>query len=124
MLSSSVALDCDKLNNYHLIYAHLAIFTITKLLFNSMVEFGVEPYNFGVSVITPIVKNASSSLHDVNNCRSVAIISKISNAFESLINLHIGQLFTRHENHFGFSVGGDCDRDIFAFHNTVKYFRD
>ena len=66
MLSRSVALDCDELSSYHLKYAHPAIFTALKLLFGSMIEFGVVPHNFGVSVITPVVKNTSSSLHDVN----------------------------------------------------------
>ena len=47
----------------------------------------------------------------------------ICKAFESLINLHFGQLFTYHDNRFGFSVGGDCNKVIFAFNNTVKYFR-
>ena len=36
----------------------------------------------------------------------------ISKAFESLNNLHFGQLFTYHENQFGFSVGGDCNKAI------------
>ena len=111
-LSSSVALDCDELSSYHLKYAHPAIFTALILLFNSMIEFGVVPHNFGVSVITPVVKNTSSSLHDVNTYRPVAIISVISKAFESLINLHFGQLFTYHENQFGFSVGGGCNKAV------------
>ena len=89
-----------------------------------MIEFGVVPHNFGVSVITPVVKNTSSLLHDVNNYRLLAIISGISKAFESLINLHFGQLFTYHKNQFGFSVGGGCNKATFAFNNTVKYFRD
>ena len=87
-MSSSVALDCDELSSYHLKYAHPAIFTALKLI-----EFDVVPHNFGVSVIAPVVKDTSSSLHDVNNHRPVAIISVISKAFESLINLHFGQLF-------------------------------
>ena len=60
----------------------------------------------------------------MNNYRPVIIISVIFKAFESLIDLHFGQLFTYHENQFGFSVGGGCNKAIFAFNNTVKYFRD
>ena len=48
----------------------------------------------------------------------------MSKAFESLINLHFGHLFMYHENQFGFSVGRGCNKVIFAFDNTVKYFRD
>ena len=126
MLFSSVALDCDELSNCHLKYAHPAIFkpTALKLLFNSMIEFDVVSHNFGVSVITPVVKNILSSLHDVNSYRPVAIISVISKAFESLINLHFGQLFAYNENQFGFSVGGGCNEAMFAFNNIVKYFKD
>ena len=60
----------------YLKYTHPAIFTALKLLLNSMVEFNVVLHNFGVSVITPAIKNTSH-------------ISLISKTFESLINLHL-----------------------------------
>ena len=83
---------------YYLLLYYIILYCIKLYYFIQIIEFGVVPHNFGVSVITPIVKNTSSSLHDVNNYRPVAIISVISKAFESLINLHFGQLYTYHEN--------------------------
>ena len=105
---------------YYLSLYYIILYCIKFYYFIKVIEFGAVPHNFGVSVITPVVKNTSSSLHDVNNYRPVAIISVISKAFESLINLHFGQFFTYHENQFGFSVGRGCNKAIFAFNNTEK----
>ena len=56
MLNSTVALDCDALNSFYLKYVRPAIFTALKLLFNIVVEFGVESHSCGVCVVTPVVK--------------------------------------------------------------------
>ena len=93
LLSNSSALDCDGLNSLYLKYAHPAIYLALKLLFNSMLEYGLTD-NFMTSVLTPVVKNASGSLIDVSNFRPIAITFVIAKAFESLIDLHIGHLFS------------------------------
>ena len=123
-LNSSVALDCDNLNVFHLKYAHPAIFTALNRLFNKMTQCGVIPNKFGNSVITPVVKNASRSLSEVCNFRPVSIISIIAKIFESLISLRFGHLFSSHANQFGFCAEVGCNKAIFAFNNTVRYFRD
>ena len=94
LLSNSSALNCDGLNCLHLKYALPAIYSALKLLFNCMLEYGLTPDNFGTSVLTPVVKNASGSLLDVSNYRPIAITSVIAKAFESLIDLHFGHLFS------------------------------
>ena len=101
-LNSSVALDCENLNVFHLKYAHPAIFTALKLLYNKMTQCGVVPKKFGNSVITPVVKNASRSLSNVCNYKSVSIISIIAKIFESLLSLRFWHLFLSHVNKFGF----------------------
>ena len=123
-LNSSVALDFDYLNVFHLKYAHLAIFTALNKLSNKMTQCGVIPNKFGNSVITPVVKNASRSLSDVCNFRPVSIISIIAKIFESLISLRFGHLFSSHANQFGFCAEGRCNKAILAFKNTVRYFCD
>ena len=123
-LSNSSALDCDGLNSLHLKYAHPAIYSALKLLFNSMLEYGLTLDNFGTSVLTPVVKNASRSLLDVSNYRPIAITSVIAKYFESLIDIHFGHFFSFLVNQFGFSSGGGCNKAIFALNNTVKYFRE
>ena len=87
-----------------------------------MIQCGVVPKKFGKSVITPLVKNASHSLSDVCNYKPVSIISIIAKIFESLISLRFGHLFSLHANQFGFCAGGSCNKVIFAFNNTVRYF--
>ena len=89
-----------------------------------MLEYGPTPNNFGTSVLTPVVKNASGSLLDVSNYRPIAITSVIAKAFESLIDLQFGHLFSFHVNQFGFSNGDGCNEAIFALNNTVNYFRE
>ena len=123
-MNSSVALDCDNLNVFYLKYAHLAIFTALNTLFHKMTQCGVIPNKFDNSVITPVLKNASRSLSDVCNFRPVSIISIIAKIFESLISLRFGHLFSYHANQFGFCAAGGCNKAIFAFNNTVRYFRD
>jgi hypothetical protein len=77
-LSGSSALDCDKLNSSHLKFAHPSVYVALKMLFNKMLESSCVPINFGRSIITPVVKNASLSLCDVSNYRPVSIISVIA----------------------------------------------
>ena len=89
-----------------------------------MTQSGVVPKKFGNSVIAPVVKNASSSLIDVCNYRPVSIIYIIAKIFESLISLRFGYLFSSHTNQFGFCAGGGCNKAMFVFNNTVKYFRE
>ena len=89
-----------------------------------MLEYGLTPDNFGTSVLTPVVKNASGFLLDVSNYRPIAIIFVIAKAFESLVDLHFGPLFSFHVNQFGFSSSGGCKKAIFALNNTVNYFRE
>ena len=89
-----------------------------------MLEYSLTPNNFGTSVLTPVVKNASESLLDVSNYRPTAITSVIAKAFESLIDLYLGHLFNFHVNPFGFSSGRGYNKAIFALNNTVNYFRE
>ena len=51
-----------------------------------MLEYGLTSDNFGTSVFSPVVKNASGSLLDVSNYRPIAITTVIAKAFESLID--------------------------------------
>jgi hypothetical protein len=97
-LSGSSALDCDKLNSSHLKFAHPSVYVALKMLFNKMLESSCVPINFGRSIITPVVKNASLSLCDVSNYRPVSIISVIAKTFELLISSQFGASFNAHVN--------------------------
>ena len=123
-LSSSSALDCDRLSSLHLKYTHLAIYSILKVLFNKMMESGIVPDNSCASIITPTVKNVSNSLYDVNKYRSVSIISVLIKTFELLVDLPYGHLFHFHDNQFGFCDGGVCNKANFVFTYTIRYFRN
>ena len=52
------------------------------------------------------------------------MISIIAKIFESLISLRLGHLFSSHGNQFGLCARGECNKAIFAFNNTVKYFHE
>ena len=52
LLSNRSPLDCDGLSSLHLKYAHPAIYSALKVLFNSMLKYGLTPDNFGTSVLT------------------------------------------------------------------------
>ena len=123
-LSSSSALDCDKLNSSHLKFAHPSLYVALKMLFNKMLESGCVPINFGCSIITPVVKNASLSLCDVSNYRPVSIISIIAKTFELLIDYRFGASFNSHVNQFGFVKDGGCNKAVFAMTSVADYFRD
>jgi exonuclease III len=123
-LSGSSALDCDKLNSSHLKFAHPSVYVALKMLFNKMLESSCVPINFGRSIITPVVKNASLSLCDVSNYRPVSIISVIAKTFELLISSQFGASFNSHVNQFGFVKDGGCNKAIFALTSVVDYFRD
>ena len=109
---------------FHLKYAHLEIFIALQLLHNKMTQCGVVHKKFSNSVITPVVKDASCSLSDVCNYRPVSIISIVAKIFESLINLRFRHLFLSHVNQFGLCAGGGCNKAIFAFNNSFRYFRE
>ena len=87
-------------------------------------EYGLNSDNFGTSVLTPVVKNASGSLFEVSNYRPIAFTSVIAKAFESLIDLNLGHLFSFHVNQFDFSAGGGCNKAIDALNNTVNYYTE
>jgi hypothetical protein len=115
---------CDNLNSFHLKYAHPCIYVVLKILFNSIIDFGIVPEKFCLSIFTPVVKQASGQLSDVSNYRPVAIICILAKTFELLVEQQFGFLFDNHENQFGFCKGGGCSKAIFAFNSTVNYFRD
>ena len=117
-----MALDYDNLNVFHFKYAYPAIFTALKFMYNKMTQIGVVHEKFGNSVIIIVVKNDSCSLSDVYNYRPVSIISIIATIFESSLSLRFRLLFSPYANQFGFCAGGGCNKAIFAFNNTVRYF--
>ena len=62
-LNLSNTLDCDFLNARHILYAHLSIYILLKLLYHNrpMLLLGIVPERFGHSVITPVIKSYDKS---------------------------------------------------------------
>ena len=116
------SLESDKLINLYLKYAHPAICVAFEMLFNKIFEYGVVSLRFCEGVITPVVENLSKSLLDVGNYRPVSIISIVAKLFEMKVSARFGDLFTSHDNQFGFSINADCNKTIFAVNNSVTYF--
>ena len=74
--------------------------------FYSMVAHGHVPCSFGEGFIVPLVKDKSSNLNSIDNCRPITIIPIISKVFEHvLLSLCEDVLYTD-KLQFGFKKPG------------------
>jgi hypothetical protein len=121
-LKQSQTCDCNELTIMHILYSHPAIYVALKILFNTMLFFGVVPNGFGSSVITPVVKSKEKSFCDATNYRPVSIITVFSKVFEACLLVHIEPMLLSHSNQFGFVKNGGCNKAVYMFTSTVKYF--
>ena len=76
------------------------------------------------SVITPVVKNMSHPLHNVNNYHPVSIISIVAKIFECIVNICFCCMFISHDNQFGFTVNGKFNKAIFALNSIVRFYQE
>ena len=110
------------LNVRHILYAHPSIYVLLKLLYHNVLLLGIVPQRFGV--ITPVIKSYNKSFDDSSNYRSINIVPIVAKVFESVLVSYIDKYVTPHKNQFGFVKNGGCNKAVFYFYSTVKYFRN
>ena len=87
-----------------------------------IVKHGHVPKDFKIGVIVPVVKDSRKSTADVNNYRSVTIISVMSKLFEMCVYKMISGHLKVSGKQYGFAKNGGCDKAIFAVQNVVNYY--
>ena len=121
-LKKSDARDYNELTIMHIMYAHLVVMLLLKLLFNAMLKHGICPVDFGHNVIIPILKNAYKSSADSSNYRPINVIPVVSKIFEACINVLLESHFVFDDNQFGFVKEGECSNAIYAVTSCFDYF--
>jgi hypothetical protein len=123
-LNLSQSHDCNNLNVLHVLYSNPAIYVALKLLFNSMLQFGIVPKGFGCSVITPVIKSKDKSVNDAANYRPVSVISIVSKIFEACLLVTMEPMLVSHSNQFGFVKNGGCNKALYMLSSVVNYFTE
>ncbi len=75
------------------------------------------------TTLTPIVKTKTGDVTDKNNYRPIAVATSMSKVMELLI-LSINECFLNtSDNQFGFKKKHGTDMCIYAFLQTIEYYR-
>jgi len=121
-LKNGKACGFDGLSKESVLYSHPAVIVHLKLLFNMICMHGFVPNNFGVGVITPIIKDKLGNICDVNNYRPITLSPVISKIFEKCILQKFSSYFESDPLQFGFKKGSSCSHVVFVLSQVVDYF--
>ena len=113
----------DGIMNEHIRYANPRLIYILKLLFNAFLSHGYLPKTFIESVISPVLKEKSGSIHDKSNYRPISLSSAIAKIFEILILNRIEHLLNVNANQFGFKRKHSTDSCILLLKELIRYYR-
>ena len=75
----------DNITAEHLIFAHVKLYVLLSLIFNSCLIHGYLPDELMRTIIVPIIKDQKGDVTDVNSYRPIAINSPISKLVEHVI---------------------------------------
>ena len=81
-INTKKAGDRNELKIEHIIHAHPNIYCHIKKLFNLIIKHAHVPVDFKFGVIAPVITDKRKDNEDVNNYRSVTLVSALAKLFE------------------------------------------
>ena len=116
--------DDDGLSAEHFKNGPLLLFIKLTTLFNCMLSHGFVPYQFRYGTITPIIKDKSGNVSDINNYRGITISPLTSKIFERVLKARFSKFLTTSSYQFGFKGGSSTSHALFCLSETVNYYID
>ena len=109
------------INNEMIIYSRCEnLLKMIKSIFEKMINNSISPRLFNISIIKPLIKDATKSSNDVQNLRPLAISDVITNLYESML-LNLLQLhYTDDEAQFGFRANSSCSHPVFILKQAIR----
>ena len=90
-------------------------------IFGTIINFGVLPMRFNLSILKPLVKDKSKSTKEASNLRPLAISDAISNMLERLLLHFIDLVYINHHKQFGFKKQSSCSHALFVLKAAICY---
>ena len=89
-----------------------------------ILKHGFVPNSFGCGVSTPLVKDKTGNLNDVDNYRGITLSPIISKLSEITVLEIRNDVLKTDSLQFGFKTGTSCTNAIFTLKTTVQHFID
>ena len=84
---------------------------------------GIFPRKLGQSIIHPITKSNTKSIHDSFNYKPISFVPIIAQILIARVAKIIDNEKAFHANQIGFTRNKGCDRALFGFRSVLKCFR-
>jgi exonuclease III len=111
------------ISNEHLKYGSSdELIFLLKQLFQTMINTGVFPDEFNISLITPLIKD-KNVLDDPNNTRPISVADALTNLFERILLKLIDSEKKDEEEQFGFKSNSSCGHAITVLLDAALYNR-
>ena len=106
----------------NVIYSHTIIYVHLKLLFNLTLKHGYVPSDFKEGMIILVLKDKIKDNRDIENYRSITMISMLSKIFEMCFYKRMCSKLQTDGMKYGYVKEGGCKKCIFAITNVTNYF--
>ena len=114
----------DGLSAEHFIRSDRRIIILLSIFFYNRVIFhGYLPDDFMKTIIIPLIKNKSGDTSNVNNYRSIVLVTVASKIFEIILLEILTPYLNTIDNQFGYKKGHSTDHCIFALTNVIQYYK-
>ena len=121
-LKKNKAQGNDQLSAEHLKFADISIVSILSKCFTCFLTHGFLPESMLSVAITPVVKDAKSSISCKNNYRPIAIASVISKLFERILLHRMTEYLETCPNQFGYKQKLGTDSCIFTLKELLNKY--
>jgi len=122
-LSNNKKSGISGISNEHLKYGSCdELVVVLKQLFETMINTGIFPENFNISVITPLIKD-KNILDDPNVTRPISVSDAITNLFEKIMLKLIDAQKADKDEQFGFKSNSSCGHAITVLLDAALYNR-
>ena len=94
---------------------------ILRCLFNNMVNFGIVPTDFNLSLLKPIPKKGS--LSSPADYRPISVSTTLATLFETVLLEKMDVIQEFHRNQFGYKRFTSCKNAHFVVNETLNYYK-
>ena len=116
------ARDKNGLKIEHVVNFHPIIYVHLKLLFDLILKHSYAPFDFKEGTIIPVLKDKMKDNRDIENYRSITLISMLSKIFEMCSYKKTCYKLQTDGMQYGYVKEGGCEKCIFAVTNVTNYF--
>jgi hypothetical protein len=120
-LNSGKAIGINKCSNEMFKNTKSKIFVkLLSKFFSKILNTGIFPDDFNISIIKPLVKDGKKSPNDQSNIRPISISDTICTILEKLLLLEINKEYNDHKKQFGFKKNSSCQHALFVLNESLN----